>query len=95
MTNKDFIMSKLDKDTLSNFTVALLITQVVGDLVYLFTQSFYGGAIFAILSGLGAGILKELYDAYINYSDVNIRSIIASVLGCLIGALLVIVVLIK
>ena len=87
-------MSKLDKDTLSNFTVALLITQVVGDLVYLFTQSFYGGAILAIFSGLGAGIVKELYDAHVNYVDANIRSIIASVLGCLIGALLVIVVLI-
>lgn len=87
-------MYKLDKDIISNFTIGLLMAQLVGDIVYLCTHSFYGGVIFAIFLGFLAGILKELWDAYNNYLDVNVESIIASMLGTLIGTILVIIVLI-
>lgn len=87
-------MYKLDKDIISNFTIGLLMAQLVGDIVYLCTHSFYGGVIFAIFLGFLAGILKELWDAYNNYLDVSIEPIIASMLGTLIGTILVIIVLI-
>ena len=87
-------LSNIRKDLLLHFIVGLILTQVTGDIVYICTHSFYGGAITALIMGFVAGIAKEIYDYYhINHTS-DIKDIIATILGSIVGALLVIIVLI-
>lgn len=87
-------IASIRKDLILHFIVGLLITQVTGDIVYLLTHSFYGGVIASLTCGFGAGIIKEIYDCYhITYTK-DIKELVATISGSLVGLILIIIVLI-
>ncbi len=87
-------IASIRKDLILHFVVGLLITQITGDIVYLCTHSFYGGVIASLTCGFGAGIIKEIYDGYhINHTK-DVKDLIATISGSLVGLILVIIVLI-